>query len=150
MTHCDTPGPQGIPSCLLCGCQATQDHVGKKPRIERVGPACSTGAMLLPPFVEKLKVLATKMRQNAFTIMASARCPICPACNSQTCLCQRLRMFKHAAKSGICSCESDSDTHRDAERERCVSSSPLNSSYSIIQIKQQIKHYFLIKGRERI
>ncbi|KAI4820154.1 hypothetical protein KUCAC02_028140, partial [Chaenocephalus aceratus] len=24
-------GPQGIPSCLLCGCQATQEHVGKKP-----------------------------------------------------------------------------------------------------------------------
>nr|XP_019960974.1 PREDICTED: G protein-coupled receptor kinase 5-like [Paralichthys olivaceus] len=38
VTHCDTPGPHGIPPCLLCGCQATQDHVGKKPQTERVGP----------------------------------------------------------------------------------------------------------------
>ena len=45
-------------------------------------------------------------------------------------------------------------THRSRERAVCVceeASSPLNSSYSLVQIKQQIMLlFFLIKGRERI
>ena len=49
------------------------------------------GHHVAPLLFGKLKVLVMKCVRGLFHVAASARCPICPACNGQTCLCQRLR-----------------------------------------------------------